>query len=241
MLQVIRDVSSFVGDWGQVIGSLFTALAFWLALLQFRRSDRIHRRTERETLETRQVEIYQRLELESMAVFRFETEHRSILPFYKLNLAPALASPSGIDMDEAELTARKYYEITCNIFEIAVRLRVKSPDYIEDEVFGSWVAWFFDTACEWGFRAVWHDLRDNYTSQLRCEVFDPIVRELIALWDKPHATDPREELTISEDDIDPIRRRFYQEVGERFGCESALCWVNDIRQEPFPQHPRAYA
>lgn len=241
MNQFLHDFSALMGDWGQVIGSLFTALAFWVALIQFRRSDRIHRRTEQETLETKQIEIYQRLELESMSVFRFETEHRKIIPFYKSNLAPPDRLPVGVDRDEAELTARKYYEITCNLFEIAVRLRCKSRDFVEDEVFGSWIAWFFDTACEWGFRAVWHDLRDNYTPQLRCDIFDPLVRELIEAWDLPHATDPRASLEIPEEALDPIRRRFYQALGETFGCDSALCWVNDIRSEPFPQPPRAFA
>ena len=247
----------FVRDYGPLLGSALTGFTLLLAYIQFRRSNRNHHAADLKAIEAKQVEIYQRLELESLSVFRFEAEYRSIIPFYKSNLCPPEPHPRGMERSEAELTARKYYESTCNLFEIAVRLRKKynsdiklgeqnsnkyiiTRDYIEDDVFGSWIAWFFDTACEWGFRAVWHDLRDNYAPQLRCDVFDPLVRELIAAWDAEHAAAPRANLTIPEEELAPIRDRFYQAVGKNFGCESALCWVNDIRAEPFPQPPRAF-
>lgn len=250
-------LARFVRDYGALLGSALTGFTLLLAYIQFRRSNRNHHAADLKAIEAKQVEIYQRLELESLSVFRFEAEHRSILPFYKSNLCPTDPHPRGMDREETELTARKYYETTCNLFEIAVRLRKKYnsntqpnssesdkyiivKDYIEDDVFGSWIAWFFDTACEWGFRAVWHDLRDNYAPQLRSDVFDPLVRELIAAWDAEHAAAPRTNLKIPEEELAPIRDRFYQEVGKKFGCQSALCWVNDNRAEPFPQPPRAF-
>lgn len=261
----MSDILKQLSEYGPGIASIFAGLGVLLAAIQFIWSNRQHHKTELQALEARKIEIYQKLEFESTAIFRFETEHRAILSFYKSNLHPQAAHPEGVDAESANITARKYYEICCNIFEVAVRLRdrsepfksnnkilnkigfykkvneIQSKKYIEDEVFGSWIAWFFDTACEWGFRAVWHDLRDNYTPQLRCKIFDPIVQELIVKWDTPHGQHPNVDLRKSEEDLKRIRESFYQAVGKQFGCESLACgWVNDTRKDAFERPPRAF-
>lgn len=240
MHPVLQNITLLVGNWGQAIGSLFTALAFWLAYLEFRRREARDVESEADELETRQLEIYQRLELESMTVFRYETEHRQLIHWYKTHLAPTAPPPFSAPIEEANLCARKYYEMSCNLFEIAIRLREKNKSYVEDEVFGSWIAWFFDVACEWGFRAVWADLRDNYTHTLRADVFDPIIAELIEAWDQPHDVSPRTELRMPDDVLDSVRLRFYLSIGERFGCDAAKEWLSLSRAAAFPIHPRAY-
>jgi hypothetical protein len=240
MHPVLQDTTFLVGNWGQGVGSVFTALAVWLAYREFKRAEGRDTEAERDELETRQIEIYQRLELESMAVFRYEAEYRQMIHWYKTHLAPAGPPPFDAPQREADLCARKYYEMSCNLFEIAIRLREKNSSYIEDDVFGSWIAWFFDVTCEWGFRAVWADLRDNYTHALRQDVFDPYVAELIEAWDRPQAEAPREALSVPDDVVNALRLRFYADLGERFGCDAAKEWMSLSRAAPFPVHPRAY-
>lgn len=238
-----QNITLIVGSWGQGVGSLVTALALGLAYKEYRRAQRRDLEAERATLEARQLEIYQRLELESMTVFRYETDHRHLIHWYKTHLAPSGAPPFTAPLHEAELCARKYYEMSCNLFEIAIRLREKNAGYVEDEVFGSWVAWFFDVLCEWGFRAAWADLRDNYTPTLRQDVFDPFVAELILTWDQPHAGGAGSDQNLRQPDeiVDAMRTRFYAALGDRFGCDSAKCWLDMRQANPLPVHPRAYA
>jgi hypothetical protein len=240
MNPVLENITILVGNWGQAAGSLFTALAFWLAYREFKRSEARDTEAEKDELETRQLEIYQRLELESMSVFRYETEYRSMIHWYKTQLAPVDPPPFDAPIEEANLCARKYYEMSCNLFEIAIRLREKNANYVEDDVLGSWVAWFFDVTCEWGFRAVWADLRDNYTHTLRADVFDPYVSEWIETWDQAHAAEPIAELRIPDDVLESMRARFYSSLGERFGCDAARHWLDQSRALPFPVHPRAF-
>lgn len=235
-----RAIAYYVGAYGQAIGSLATAAAVIVAALEFRRADRRDAEAEKDELETRQLEIYQRLELESMRVFEYEAQYRSVIHWYKTDVAADGPPPFDMNLREANLCARKYYEMCCNLFEVAIRLRGKNCDYIENDVFGSWVAWFFDTTREWGFRAIWAELRDNYTHSLRADVFDPYVFELITAWDQPQAVAPRAELTMPNDIVEPIRTRFYADIGTKFACTDAAQWLEVSRSAPPPLHPRAF-
>ncbi len=232
--------SHTVADWAQSFGSIFTALAFALAVYQLRLSRGSQRKADAESLAAKQVEIYQRLEIESNAVFLFEAANKTVVPIFKTHLAPndALTRGDASSQAEARLIARKYYEICCNLFEIAARL--KRRDHVEEEVFGSWVAWYFDTLCEWGFRALWADLRDNYTVQMRADIFDPFVAELIVAWDIPHGAAPAADLCMPPEVIEGLRTRFYEHVGQVFDCHTVSTWLSDARDTAIPRHPMAF-
>lgn len=246
------EYSHVVADWAQSFGSVFTALAFALAIYQLVQAGKARRAAEAkslkaqlaaeaESLKAKQIEIYQRLEIESNVVFQFEAANKTVVPLFKSHLAPADALTRGdaITQAEARLIARKYYEICCNLFEIAARL--KRHSYVEDEVFGSWVAWYFDTLCEWGFRALWADLRDNYTIHLRADVFDPFVDELIRTWDIPHASKPAtDDLSMPPETVEALRASFYEHVGRVFDCHAVSRWVTDTRRTPMPDHPQSF-
>lgn len=243
-----------ISDWAQAGATVIAALALLWGLYRHRQEAGEREKVAREALDARRIEIYQRLEIESNSVFRFETEHKAVLPLFRTHLAPSglLDSPlvknlSGrqTPREEAKLIVRKYYEICCNLFEIAARLRQKG--IFEAEVFGSWVAWYFDTVTEWGFRAVWADLRENYTVQLRENVFDAWVTRLIEEWDRPHAAgtltmaDPDEPLCISDGAIDQARTAFYRDVAKAFGCPVVQEWLQKCRDcDPMPRHPMAF-
>lgn len=245
------EYSHTVADWAQSFGSVFTALAFGLAIYKLLQAGKARRAAEADalkaqiaadakSLQAKQVEIYQRLEIESNVVFQFEATNKSILPLFKTHLAPVDALTRGDDEAQAEarLIARKYYEICCNLFEVAARLR--RLGYLEPEVFGSWVAWYFDTLCEWGFRALWADLRDNYTSHLRDETFDRFVEELIQAWDIPQGLSPSTDLCQPTDIVEELRTRLYDYIGARHDCKDVKEWLANVRKINMPPHPNAF-
>ncbi|WP_325489510.1 hypothetical protein [Sphingomonas sp.] len=212
---------------------------------------------DRKALDARKVEIYQRLEIESNRVFEFEARHAKLVPTMKRRLAPVgrfddladlVRNEHGerIDPRQIAMIARKYYEMNCNLFEIAARLR--KLDLIDADVFGSWVAWYFDTCTEWGFRALWGDLRDNYTPNLR-EIFDPLCIALIDGWDVAHA---QARLTlrtdgdlpdVTEEEVERRRGDFYALIGSPavFDCPTIAGWLAEVERTRLPHaHPLAY-
>ncbi len=199
--------------------------------------------------EARKIEIYQRLEIESNRVFEFEARHPELVPMMKRRLAPVptigaliVRNEYGERMDAGQIAmiARKYYEMNCNLFEIAARLR--KHKLIDPDVFGSWVAWYFDTCTEWGFRALWADLRDNYTADLRA-IFDPLCGDLIAAWDIPHAAGELGALAavsclpdIQPTELEARRHQFYAGVADLkdFHCATIREWLTEVAARPLP-------
>ncbi len=216
------------GDTIQFWGLVVQTVAFAVAGIQFLM-------TQRKALVAQRAEIYQRLEIESNAIFKFEAENKDIVPRFKEQLGPSRQAFAALMEAEPDdfLVARKYYENTCNLFEVSARLR--NQDIVDHTVFGSWVAWYFDTLLEWGFRAVWADLRDNYTPDLR-DIFDPFVERLVKDWDIPHGQGkaiPR--------DVEKLREEFYEHVGNLFDCDEVRGWIAEARRTaPEHVHPLAF-
>lgn len=205
-------------------------------------------------LNARIIEIYQRLEIESNRVFEFETRHPQLVPMMKRRLAPVAAlgelvvqNEYGDRMDarQVAMVARKYYEMNCNLFEVAARLRKRN--LIDGDVFGSWVAWYFDTCTEWGFRALWADLRDNYTADLRA-IFDPLCSVLIMDWDIPHAEgrlggamDDTGLPDVTGEELEQRRVAFYTQIADLLECDTIRGWIEKVNATRLPEpHPLAY-
>lgn len=237
------------------VGEMIQTVALLVAAAAFVREGRRHSKTEREAQEARKIEIYQRLEIESNRVFEFEARHPQLVPMMKRRLAPHGSIGDLKVHDEYNepmnarqiaMIARKYYEMNCNLFEIAARLR--KLDLIEPEVFGSWVAWYFDTCTEWGFRALWAHLRDNYTSDLRA-IFDPLCGTLIERWDIPHAegrlkgeTDEDGLPDVTSEELEARRAEFYAQIGVKFDCATIAAWMTEVSRSPLPApHPLSYS
>ena len=262
-------MGNFTINWAMSFNDLVQTIALIVTIATFiyqlRRANRDRRKADEEALRATKIQIYQTLEIESNSIFRFEAEHKYVLPYFKSNLAPAelfesrdIKDKDGTLVTEAEmkLTARKYYELTCNLFEVASRLRKEGV--ADAEVFGSWVAWYFDTLLEWGFRAAWGELRDNYTSDLR-QIFDPFVEELIGKWDRPHARGTFKSYApegvsvtgsaVAEKRIETLKKRFYADTARLFGregeyeqCAYVRDWLeNAAKTAPKTEHPMAYA
>lgn len=254
-------------DGAQILSALGQTGALVWAILQFRFESRRRFETQREAddlragnemaaLKARKIEIYQRLEIESNRVFEFEARHPQLVPMMKRRLAPVerledliVQNEYGDRMDARQIAmvARKYYEMNCNLFEIAARLR--KLGLVDEDVFGSWVAWYFDTTTEWGFRALWEDLRDNYTADLRA-IFDPLVSNLISEWDIPHAQgtfthrDPDAAALpdVSGTELERRRDWFYREIGTLFDCATIRTWLATVSETRLScAHPLAYS
>lgn len=256
-----------VGDTTQIVVAMLQLIAVCAAILQFRTENR-HRADERREadalhaenaaaqLSARRIEIYQRLEIESNRVFEFEARHPQLVPMMKRRLAPAASlgdlvvqNEYGDRMDARQIAmiARKYYEMNCNLFEIASRLR--KLELVDHDVFGSWAAWYFDTATEWGFRALWHDLRDNYTADLRA-IFDPICISLIDKWDVPHSRNALDPIVVGPDGLADVpadaveaeRTAFYAYMADSFDCQQIRGWLQRVKDTALPiEHPLAYS
>lgn len=180
-------------------------------------------------------EVYQRLELASNDLFRFEAEHAATIGRFR-DLTPskvkftqterrilgdwsryeegreldddADARTAFLALDAARSIIRKCYEQTLNLFEMAARLR--AARIVEPDVFGSWVVWLYECHCEWAFRDAWPGLKLNYTAQLR-QVFDDPVRRF----------DPAE-------DDDARRRRFFRHVAQLYRCRVVEDWLDQV-------------
>jgi hypothetical protein len=129
-------------------------------------------RQQRRLVRVEQQQTYQRLELASNEVFRFTATHAETLVAYQ-----ALQPDPSIDFDRAvtqNAVADNHIFQTLNLFEMAARLR--REEFFEDEIFASWVIWYYELLQSWYFRYKWPDMALNYTREMRL-VFDEPVRK----------------------------------------------------------------
>lgn len=184
------QVWGFLGGLANAIALLGVLATLTIFALQNRRANRLERQ-----------ENYMRLELASNDLFRFEADNAATLaPFGEP------VKPQGPVDPAAARFARAFHFMTLNLFEISVRLRKTKT--IAPEVFGSWVAWYYDTLTSWFFRDEWPDLRRNYTQEIRA-AFDPFVAGF----------DPAE-------DDDARRKRFFVHVGKVMNCAIIKEWLD---------------
>jgi hypothetical protein len=158
---------------------------------------------QRRLEKVRKQEIYQRLELASNDLFRFTAGNAPVLAAYG-----SMEKDPGFEPTAADsMVADNHIFQTLNLFEMAARLRYAKV--FEDEVFGSWVIWYYELLGSWYFRDSWTEIRPNYTSEIR-RVFDRPVREF----------DPRM-------DDDQRRRQFFAHVARELGCPRVKTWLDE--------------
>ena len=122
----------------------------------------------RRELEAAQREIYQRLELASIELFRFEANHIDLIrPLW------VAGTKAPVKKSAEEMAYHNYVCQILNLHEMALRFRVEK--IMPDEVFESWIAWFWSLSSAPGFSPIWEDLKEHYIKNLR-ETFDDGVR-----------------------------------------------------------------
>lgn len=149
-------------------------------------------------------QTYQRLELASNELFRFGASHAGVLVRYQ-----ALEKDTSIVLTETErVVADSHIFQTLNLFEMAARLR--RGNFFEDEVFGSWVVWYYDLLQSWYFRETWRTIRPNYTTEMRL------------VFDKPvESFDPQADNHVR-------KKQFFAHVAKVLHCPHAKNWLDDM-------------
>jgi len=105
-------------------------------------------------------EIYQKLELASIDLFKFEVQNAKDLwcvysaeeKFPEKNTA-------------ARWAVQEYVCQIMNLFEMIIEFKIQ--EIIDEQVFLSWVQWFWDMSCADNFEKIWDDVGMNYTAPLR--------------------------------------------------------------------------
>lgn len=144
-------------------------------------------------------EIYQRLELASNDLFRFELENRSSCTMLWDD------NPQLLEDESIHFALVAYACQNLNLFEMAVRFRTDGT--MPNEVFGSWVIWMSKLCRASNCQRLWPHLRYDYVPRLR-EIIDEGVRL--------HQHHSAEEAT----------ERFFELLGSKFNCREIRNWLN---------------
>lgn len=140
-------------DWYQIVGLIISFAGFAVVIIFFIAQNKINRQfTKRE--------IYQRLELASIDLFRFEHEFSdNTWRLYDENyLMP-------------DQTSKEYREIInhttqiVNLFEMIVEF--EENKIVDEKIFSTWVPWFWEMTQLKNFVQIWHTIKWNYTQELQ--------------------------------------------------------------------------
>jgi hypothetical protein len=160
-------------------------------------------RQQQQLLSVQRQQTYQRLELASNELFRFAADNAGVLARY------VKEEPSGDLTDLEKAIADNHIYQTLNLFEMAARLR--RAKFFEDEIFGSWVIWYYEMLGSWYFRRKWPEIRPNYTSEMRL-VFDEPIRKF-----DPNASDAER------------KQQFFAHVARVLKCPLVRDWLVEAR------------
>lgn len=181
----------------------------------------VYWRTEGRERRIEKSSAYMDLEVHSSEAFRYQAENaRTMAPFRQVD-RPERLPPKDHDAWETTLN---YYFQCLNLFEVCSNFRRNR--IIADQVFASWVAWFYDLLKDWYFRSIWEtELRSNYTRDVR-NFFDVGV----AIFEQHSDQAERE-------------RAFYAAVAHLMDdCPTIRNWLDETGQVPVwpPARPQRY-
>lgn len=151
LVTMVRETISFNFD----LGVLILLVVVAIELRSQRRRDVAQAKRDQRSAS---IEVYQRLELASNEVFRFEADHVDLIrPLYSGH-----GAPTEIGRQHAYYG---YVNQILNLFEMQVELYCN--DIVDVSTLGTWVAWFNELARAPGFRDVWEDgVREEYSARL---------------------------------------------------------------------------
>lgn len=144
-------------------------------------------------------EIYQRLELSSNELFRFEAQNPDLI-------RPLWEEGAVIPRDGTaeHMASMNYVCQILNLFEMAIRFRKEKV--LSADIFGTWVAWFWAVAGAPGFGWYWSNSRGDYL---------PTIRKIM---------DKGLELSSSPLPEVEAKRSFYEYVAGIFDCPDIRNW-----------------
>lgn len=159
-------------------------------------------------------ETYQKLELASIDLFRFEAVNIDII-------RPLWEEKAELPNKETaeHIVSMNYVCQILNLFEMAIRFRKEK--IMPREVFGSWVVWYYNLATAPHFQQFWEDVMWDYTSDLRS-----ILDKGISLVN----------MNLDEDEC---LSDFFLYVGDELNCKYIRQWPENIRNEKMLLQPHS--
>ena len=146
------------------IGFVLAFAAVFIELRSQRRRDKEQARREQER---GRIEIYQRLELASNELHRFEAEHPDLIrPLYTGESAPT--DPA------VALAYRNYASQLLNLFELQIELY--SNGLVDDRILSTWGPWFVEVGRAPGFRTLWEEYLSHQYSPRLCTIIEQVMR-----------------------------------------------------------------
>lgn len=105
-------------------------------------------------------EIYQKLELASINLFKLEVEKKDVI--FKL-----YSDHKDILQKDTEdfFAVNAYVCSIMTLFEMIIEF--KKDKIVDTQIFLSWARWFWDTATAANFNKVWEEIKMNYVGSLR--------------------------------------------------------------------------
>ncbi|KAA3641498.1 MAG: GNAT family N-acetyltransferase [Bacteroidetes bacterium] len=187
------------------VGVIVQILSLFIAVATFIIARAIEKMRDRRTANR---EIYQKLELASIDLFRFEARNLDLIrPVWEKDTN--LPAPGT-----AEFKATTNYVCQMlNLFEIAIKFR--QDRILPPDVFGSWVAWFHDLVTAPGFPLFWEDQKWDYLPQLR------------------HIMNAGLKLKAEETDPEVIESKFYEYVSHVLKCDIVRGWTEEGENTPY--------
>jgi hypothetical protein len=175
----------------QIITTIVLVITLFITIKEFRNSNK-----------SRKQEVYTKLELSSIEIFRMAIENPKLEKIYSGELEKNLP----------ETEFKKYMEYSScllNLFEIHFNLR--STKDIDPVVFATWIPWLYDLCVSAYFRKAWEDLQKHYVPRFR-----RFINILIQ--------------TIDDSD-DPLKERaFYDKAAQLMGDDEIIKnWINRMK------------
>lgn len=235
LLATIGVLRFIIVKWGKgfalapvTMPDLIAIISATVALLAFLAAYWFSRRAREDGLRVEKSTAYLSLEMASSEVFKYEAEMDEKLAPYRAVYASATARKRLSGQSDAKTAYNLYFQ-TLNLFEVCARFR--RQEIIEHQVFASWVAWFYDTLDDWYFRAMWHDLRCNYTDDVR-DIFDLGTVIFARHGEKaPTGSD-------AEEARDHARKaEFYAAVAAHMQCKEIAEWLGKTRRKAIAPPP----
>jgi len=204
------EVKDSIGSAIQIAAFLIAALMVLFTVVSEERATRASvEREERLTRATVEREIYQRLEVESIALFRFNILNRS--------LAAHIWEQANLPKEMGGICLEDYLSQILNLFEMAVRFR--RLDIAPHDAFASWVVWIDNLCSSQHFCAYWREhntrLRWSYVPELR----DLIDKGL----DIHHGNQEGPPMGTEQ----ARTKRFFETVADHFNCNVIRHWYSE--------------
>lgn len=198
--QYIRIEKQFVVSYESIIqASSIIVSALGIAFTYVMKSEQGQRTTQQK--------LYQELELQSISLFRFESDHRELVAALWFSQPPP--ADKGGSSGPFIFQLRQYACQMLNLFEMALRFRLQG--ILPSEVFGSWLIWMWELCETRRFQEFWLDedgLPFNYIGEFR---------EIITLG---------VELSLKgEGTADERRAKFFRAVANQINCREIDRWL----------------